>query len=63
VMAHCLNGSEAASGGQGTFSSVTDNRNGTYTAIFKGTFSGGNAITAKIDGEAITSAPETISIS
>jgi adhesin/invasin len=53
---------ESTSGGQGTFSSVTDNRNGTYTATFKGTIAGGNAITAEIDSQPIASAAASITI-
>jgi len=42
-------------GGQGTFSSVTDNHNGTYTVIFKGTVVGSNTIEATIDNSLVTS--------
>jgi hypothetical protein len=53
---------ESTSGGQGTFSSVADNRNGTYTATFKGTIAGGNAITAEIDSQPIASTAASITI-
>jgi Invasin, domain 3 len=49
-------------GGQGTFSSVTDKGNGTYTATFTGTFAGNNTIRATIDEEMISSAPASIAI-
>ena len=48
--------------GSGTFSSVTDNGDGTYTAIFTGTVAGTNTITATIDGTALTSTAPTITI-
>ena len=50
------------SGGQGTFSSVTDNNNGTYTATFTGTTSGSNTITAAINSAAVTSTPPSIAV-
>jgi hypothetical protein len=49
-------------GGQGTFSSVTDNGNGTYTATFTGTIAGNNTIRATIDGEDLTSTSPSIAI-
>ena len=45
----------STSGGQGTFGSVTDNHNGTYTATFTGTIAGANTIKATIGGNAVTS--------
>jgi hypothetical protein len=50
------------SGGQGTFSSVTDNGNGTYTATFTGTIAGSNTITATIGGSAVSSAAPSIKV-
>jgi fibronectin-binding autotransporter adhesin len=52
----------STSGGQGTFSSVYDNDNGTYTATFTGTIAGINTITATVDGVAITTTPPSITI-
>ena len=49
-------------GGQGTFSSVADNHNGTYTATFTGTILGSNTITATIGGESVTSGSPTITM-
>jgi sugar lactone lactonase YvrE len=49
-------------GGHGTFSAVTDNGNGTYKAIFTGTLAGKNSIRAFIDGEEVTSVPQTIDV-
>ena len=48
--------------GQGTFGSVTDNNDGTYTATFTGTTFGTNTITATIDGQALTSTPASITV-
>jgi hypothetical protein len=48
--------------GSGTFGTVTDNGNGTYTATFTGTTVGSNTITATIDGTALTSTPASITI-
>ena len=48
--------------GAGTFSMVTDNHDGTYTAIFSGTAIGTNTITATIGGQAVTSTPPTITV-
>ncbi|WP_413287623.1 invasin domain 3-containing protein [Bdellovibrio sp. HCB337] len=53
----------ARSGGvsSGTFGSVTDNSNGTYTASFTGTTSGSATnITATINGSAVTSTAPTV---
>ena len=51
-------GSADTSGG--TFSNVTDNGDGTYTATFSSTVPGTDYITASIDGEALTSTPATV---
>jgi N-acetylneuraminic acid mutarotase len=48
--------------GGGTFGSVTDHNDGTYTATFVGTIAGSNTITAMIDGQSLTSAPPTITV-
>jgi adhesin/invasin len=53
---------KSTSGGQGTFSSVTDNGNGTYTATFTGTLAGSNTITATIDGSVVTSTAPSIKV-
>ena len=53
---------ENTDGGLGTFSLVTDNHNGTYTATFKGTVAGSNAIAAKINGQNVTSTAPSITI-
>ncbi len=45
-------GSDAAGG---TFSAVTDNHNGTYSAIFTATVAGTNTVSAKIGGQVVTS--------
>ena len=39
----------------GTFGTVTDNGDGTYTATFTGTTAGSNTITATIGGQKVTS--------
>jgi hypothetical protein len=44
-----------ASGGQGKFGKVIDNKNGTYTATFTGTIAGKNTIVATIGGSKVTS--------
>jgi uncharacterized protein (TIGR03118 family) len=48
--------------GTGRFSAVTDNGNGTYTAMFTGTTAGGRVITATIGGQAVTSTLPTVTI-
>ncbi|HEV3440519.1 MAG TPA: invasin domain 3-containing protein [Gemmata sp.] len=48
--------------GQGTFSLVTDNHNGTYTATFKGTVAGNNTISATLDGQKVTSTAVSITV-
>jgi hypothetical protein len=52
-------GSGSASG---TFGTVTDNHNGTYTAIFTGTQVGTSPITAMIGGESVTSPSPNITV-
>src|SRR5439155_1211390 len=52
----------SGSGGQGTFSAVTDNANGTYTATFKGITAGSNTVTATIGGNAVTSTAPAITV-
>ena len=52
----------STTGGQGTFSAVTDNHNGTYTVTFTGTTAGSNTIKATIGGNAVTSTAPTITI-
>jgi adhesin/invasin len=49
-------------GGQGTFGSVVDHGNGTYTATFTGTIAGSNTITATIDGTKVTSAASAVKV-
>jgi adhesin/invasin len=49
-------------GGSGTFTKVTDNHNGTYTATFKGLTFGDNEIFASINDEVVTSNPALIKI-
>jgi RHS repeat-associated protein len=49
-------------GGQGTFSAVTDNGNGTYTATFTATVTGINTIEAEVSGKKVTSTPASITI-
>ena len=48
--------------GRGTFSSVTDHGNGTYTATFTGTTAGSNTIKATIGGQAITSTAPVLTV-
>jgi hypothetical protein len=55
-----LFGLGSATGGLGTFGTVTDNGNGTYTAAFTGSTAGTNTITATINGTAVTSTAPTI---
>jgi hypothetical protein len=52
----------SASGGQGTFSTVVDHGDGTYTAVFTGTLAGKNTIKAYIDGQAVTSVAPSIKV-
>jgi cyclophilin family peptidyl-prolyl cis-trans isomerase len=51
-----------AGAGAGTFSSVTDNGNGIYTATFTGTLIGSNTITANIGGQIVTSTPPSFTV-
>ena len=53
----------AAGSSGGTFGTVTDNANGTYTATFSSTVAGTDYITASINGEALTSTPVTVTVS
>jgi adhesin/invasin len=46
----------------GTFSAVTDNGNGTYTATFTGTIAGANTIRATIGGQAVSSPPLSVTV-
>jgi carbon monoxide dehydrogenase subunit G len=46
----------------GTFSKVTDNHNGTYTATFTGSKTGSDTITATINGKPVTSKPAKITV-
>jgi adhesin/invasin len=50
-------------GGKGTFGTVTDHKNGTYTATFTGTIDGTNTIVATIGGQTVTSKVPTITVS
>jgi hypothetical protein len=52
----------AGSVGNGMFSAITDNGNGTYTASFTGTTAGNTTITATIDGQPVTSPLSTVSV-
>jgi hypothetical protein len=53
----------AGSSTSGTFGTVADNQNGTYTATFTATAPGSNTITATIGGQAITSTLPTVTVS
>jgi hypothetical protein len=46
----------------GTFSTVTDNHNGTYTVTFTGSKTGSDAITATINGKPLTSKAPKITV-
>ena len=52
----------STTGGQGTFSAVTYNGNGQYSAILMGTLAGRNTIKAYIDGQAVSSAAPSIDV-
>jgi adhesin/invasin len=52
----------STSGGLGSFGSVIDNGDGTYTSTFTGAETGTNTITATIDGTALTSQAPIITI-
>jgi hypothetical protein len=74
LVARDANGNQELSGGlkvafglstgsaSGTFSVVTDNGNGTYTATFTGTKVGSNTITATIGGQKVTSTLPTVTV-
>jgi hypothetical protein len=49
-------------GAQGTFSAVTDNGDGTYTASFTANSAGTNTVTASIGGQAVTSSPPSYTV-
>jgi hypothetical protein len=49
-------------GGQGTFSAVTDNGDGTYAATLTGTIAGNFTIVATIGGQPLTSAAPTVTV-
>ncbi len=51
-----------AGSASGSFSTVSDNRNGTYTATFIGVLAGTNTVTATIDGQAVTATPATVTV-
>ena len=48
--------------GSGTLSAVTDNHNGTYSAVLTATTMGTNTISAKIGGGAVTSTAPTLTV-
>ncbi len=48
--------------GQGTFGTVTDNGDGTYSATFTGTTAGTNTITTTLNGQAVTTTAPTITV-
>ena len=48
--------------GSGTFSAVTDNGNGTYSATFTATIAGSLSITATVDGRPVTSTAPTLTV-
>jgi hypothetical protein len=50
-------------GAKGTLSKVTDNKNGSYSATFTGTFDGANTIGATIGGATVGSGPQTVNVS
>ena len=52
----------STSGGLGTFGSVTDIGNGTYSATFTSTIAGSNTVTATINGQAVTSPAPAIAV-
>ena len=47
---------------QGTFTTVTDNGDGTYAATFTATVAGTNTITAMLDSQAVTSTAPTFTV-
>jgi len=52
----------AGSTGSGTFSNVTDNGNGTYSATFTAVSAGKLSIAATIDGQGVTSTAPTLTV-
>jgi hypothetical protein len=52
----------STAGGKGTFSAVTDNGNGTYSAVFTGALAGSNTIVATLNGAKVTSKAPTITV-
>jgi hypothetical protein len=48
--------------GHGTFGTVTDKHNGTYTAILTGTTAGANTVTATLNGQTVTTTSPTITV-
>jgi hypothetical protein len=52
----------SSTGGQGTFSAVTDAGNGFYFATFTGTRAGSNTVKAYINGKAVTSTAPSIKV-
>jgi adhesin/invasin len=46
----------------GSFSAVSDNRNGTYTATLTGATAGTNTIGATVNGQAVTATPPTVTV-
>jgi len=56
IVAFHLDGGTA----EGTFSAVTDNHDGTYTAIFTATLSGVNTVGATINDQPVTSTPPSV---
>jgi len=53
---------EGRGSGNGTFGAVTDDGDGTYTAIFTAGTAGGNAITATINGQELTTAEAVVTV-
>jgi hypothetical protein len=51
-----------SSGGRGTFGPVTDNGDGTYSAVFTGTVAGTNTIVATIGNARVASRPPSITV-
>ncbi len=51
-----------AGNASGTFSGVTDNHNGTYTALFTGIIAGTNTINTDIGNQAVTSTAPIITV-
>ena len=57
-----VNFSLGAGSATGTFSPVTDNNNGTYSATFTGVLAGTNTVTATIYTQSVTAAAPTITV-